>query len=63
MKKYNYDKKLNLYYVDYVSELETVRIYASKEENMPETIQAYKEMLKDKRNGIKPKRAWELLTV
>ena len=60
MKKYNYDKKLNLYYIDYVSELETVRIYAKEEKNMPETIKAYKEMLKDKRNGIKPKRAWEL---
>lgn len=60
MKKYNFDKKLNLYYVDYTSEFETVRIYASKEENMPETIKAYKSMLNDKRNGTKPKRAWEL---
>lgn len=60
MKKYNFDKKLNLFYTDYISEFETVRIYARKEENMPETIKAYINMLNDIRNGIKPKRAWVL---
>ena len=59
--KYNYDKKLNLYYIDFTSELETVRIYARKEENMPETIKAYYETLQEKRNGTyKPKKVWEM---
>lgn len=60
MKKYNFDKKLNLFFTDYISEFGTVRIYASKEKNMPETIKAYINMLNDIRDGIKPKRAWEL---
>ena len=61
MKKYNYDEKLKLYYIDYTSELGTERIYASKEENMPETINAYRSMLQDIRNGKKSKKTYEVL--
>ena len=61
MKKYNYDEKLKLYYIDYISELGTERIYASKEENMPETINAYRSMLQDIRNGKKLKKTYEVL--
>lgn len=61
MKKYNYDEKLKLYYIDYISELGTERIYASKEENMQETINAYRSMLQDIRNGKKLKKASEVL--
>ena len=61
MKKYNYDEKLKLYYIDYTSELGTERIYASKEENMQETINAYRSLLQDIRNGKKLKKTYEVL--
>ena len=61
MKKYNYDEKLKLYYIDYTSELGTERIYASKEENMQETINAYRSMLQDIRNGKKLKKLMRCL--
>lgn len=61
MKKYNYDKKLKLYYIDHTSELGTERIYASKEESMQETINAYRSMLQDIRNGKKLKKTYEVL--
>ena len=61
MKQYNFDEKLKLYYIDYTSELGTERIYASKEENMQETINAYRSMLQDIRNGRKLKKAYEVL--
>lgn len=61
MKKYNFDKKLKLYYIDYTSELGTERIYASKEENMQETINAYRSMLQDIKNGKKLKKTYEVL--
>lgn len=61
MKQYNFDEKLKLYYIDYTSELGTERIYASKEENMQETINAYRSMLQDIRNGKKLKKPYEVL--
>lgn len=61
MKQYNFDEKLKLYYIDYISELGTERIYASKEENMKETINFYKSMLQDIRNGKKLKKTYEVL--
>ena len=61
MKQYNFDEKLKLYYIDYTSELGTERIYASKEENMQETINAYRSMLQDIRNGKNLKKAYEVL--
>lgn len=61
MKQYNFDEKLKLYYIDYISELGTERIYASKEENMKETINFYESMLQDIRNGKKLKKTYEVL--
>ena len=61
MKQYNFDEKLNLFYIDYTSEIGTERIYSSKEENMQETINAYRSMLQDIRNGKKLKKTYELL--
>lgn len=61
MKQYNFDEKLKLYYIDYTSEIGTERIYASKEENMQETINAYRSMLQDIRNGKKLKKTYEVL--
>ena len=61
MKKYNYDEKLKLYYIDYISELGTERIYKRKEKNMSETIKAYRSMLQVIRNGKKLKKAYEVL--
>ena len=61
MKQYNFDEKLKLFYVDYTSELGTDRIYTSKEENMQETINAYRSMLQDFRKGKKLKKTYEVL--
>ena len=61
LKVRKHDEKLKLYYIDYISELGTERIYASKEENMPETINAYGSMLQDIRNGKNLKKAYEVL--
>ena len=61
MKKYNYDEKLKLYYIDYISKLGTERIYARKEEKMQETTNAYRSMLQDIRNGKNLKKAYEVL--
>ena len=61
MKQYNFDAKLKLFYLDYTSEFGTERIYASKEENMQETINAYRSMLQDLRKGKKLKKTYEVL--
>lgn len=61
MKNYNYDEKLKMFYVDVTSEFGTERIYASKEDNMAETLKAYFSMLNDLRNGKKLKKAYEVL--